>query len=928
MNKVFISYSHKDEAWKDRLVTHLNVLAKQGMLEIWDDRKINAGDDWKPQIEQAIESSGVAVMLISADFLTSDFILNEEVPKLLELRQKKGMKVIPLIVRPCDWTEVAWLGKIQARPVDGRPLSGGNENQIETDLTALTKEINKIINHSIGTGSSGKPLSAPPLNIPISLEKLPVTTTPLIGRDKELVQLDTAWADPHTNILCFVALGGVGKSALVNEWLNRMDAENFRGAERVYGWSFYSQGTREDRQVSADSFLKDALTWFDDEACALSNKSSFDKGRRLAELIREKRTLLILDGLEPMQYPPGEMGGRLKDQGMQALCKNIIHGNPGLCIITTRFEVEDLKQHQGKGKAGKCVHLDFLSEEAGAQLLVNAGVKGPHKELCAASREYSGHALALNLLGSFLAAVHEGDIRKRDLIPHLTDDEAHGNHAKRVMHSYELWLEGTPEKDILLLMGLFDRPAELEAIAVLQKEPVIKGLTDKLKGLSEQNWRFALKRIRELHLLSTKDDAHADRLDCHPLVREYFGAKLEKGNPGSWKEAHGRLYEYFRDKPEKKLPDTLDEMEPLFEAVAHGCKAGRVQEAMDEVYWERIKRKTEHYCTQKLGAFGSDLAALSTFFETPWSTPSSGLSDEAKAFAMNCAGFSLRALNRMFEAAEPMKAGMELQITQKDWSNVAVAASNLSALYLTLGDIAPAISYARRSVEFADKSGDGFERESDRTTLADALHQSGAMEDAYVLFQEAEQMQGVRTPDYRFLYSLYGYRFCDLLLSWGEYAGVRERTEETIQIAKQQHWLQDIALDHLSLGRASMLLAIEQHGDLASASDYLDRAVDGLREAGTQHMLPRGLLARAALSRLQTNFPQAHTDLNETFDIATQGGQLLHLTDYHLESARLALAEGERSKAADHLTSAQDLIAKTGYHRRDGELAALAGQCG
>jgi hypothetical protein len=78
MPKIFISYSHKDEEWKDRLLTHLNVLAKQNRLEVWDDRRIAAGDEWLPEIEQAINFCHVALLLISANFLTSNFILNEK----------------------------------------------------------------------------------------------------------------------------------------------------------------------------------------------------------------------------------------------------------------------------------------------------------------------------------------------------------------------------------------------------------------------------------------------------------------------------------------------------------------------------------------------------------------------------------------------------------------------------------------------------------------------------------------------------------------------------------------------------------------------------------------------------------------------------------------------------------------------------------
>jgi hypothetical protein len=230
-------------------------------------------------------------------------------------------------------------------------------------------------------------------------------------------------------------------------------------------------------------------------------------------------------------------------------------------------------------------------------------------------------------------------------------------------------------------------------------------------------------------------------------------------------------------------------------------------------------------------------------------------------------------------------------------------------------------------VEFGDKSGDEFQHESKRTTLADALHQSGAEDEAYELFIQAEQMQKARTPEDRFLFSLRGYQFCDLLLSRGEYEEVLERAEWTLQFMGEEYWLLGKALDNLSLGRASMLLAIQQKNDSSLATMYLNQAVDRLRDAGVQELIPLGLLARATLSRLQTNFPQAHIDLDETRDIAERGEMLLHLTDYHLESCRLALAEGDKgNKAAEHLDTARELIEKTGYHRRDSELAELEEQ--
>jgi hypothetical protein len=145
MTTVFISYSHKDEVWKDRLVTHLGVLQQEGLLDLWDDRRIGAGGNWYQKIQEAIAKARVAVLLVSADFLTSNFILSEEVPRLLELQDKEGLRIYPVIIRPCAWKRVKWLARMNLRPNDGRPISSGDEHQVDADLAAIADEVAAII---------------------------------------------------------------------------------------------------------------------------------------------------------------------------------------------------------------------------------------------------------------------------------------------------------------------------------------------------------------------------------------------------------------------------------------------------------------------------------------------------------------------------------------------------------------------------------------------------------------------------------------------------------------------------------------------------------------------------------------------------------------------------------------------------------------
>ena len=154
----------------------------------------------------------------------------------------------------------------------------------------------------------------------ISVAKLPVTGSDLFGREEDIAFLDRAWANKDVNVVTIVAWAGVGKSTLVNHWLRRLAAEQYRSAQLVFGWSFYRQGTSRDTS-SADEFLDAALAWFGDPDPRLG--TAWEKGERLAKLVAHRRTLLVLDGLEPLQNPPGPQEGRLREASLQALLREL-----------------------------------------------------------------------------------------------------------------------------------------------------------------------------------------------------------------------------------------------------------------------------------------------------------------------------------------------------------------------------------------------------------------------------------------------------------------------------------------------------------------------------------------------------------------------------------------------------------------------------
>src|SRR6185295_1448572 len=219
-------------------------------------------------------------------------------------------------------------------------------------------------------------------------------------------------------------------------------------------------------------------------------------------------------------------------------------GSHGLCVVTTRYALRDLRTF-----IGKTVHeekLTRLSTDAGVTLLQSLGVQGSlRKTIPSADRrtpwnEYEklvedvkGHALTLNLLGTYLRDAHAGDIRRRDLIKlEEADAEEQGGHAFRVMDAYvksfassgkapEDQEKGRRALALLQLLGLFDRPAMADLLKVLWQGEAIAGLTEPLIGLSEAQRNLSLKRLEDAKLLTVKREKGSGELvsiDAHPLL--------------------------------------------------------------------------------------------------------------------------------------------------------------------------------------------------------------------------------------------------------------------------------------------------------------------------------------------------------------------------------------------------------------------------
>jgi serine/threonine protein kinase/predicted ATPase len=636
----------------------------------------------------------------------------------------------------------------------------------------------------------------------ISVAKLPVTGSDLFGREEDIAFMDDAWANRDTNVVTIVAWAGVGKSTLVNHWLRRMAAEHYRSAQLVFGWSFYRQGSSGDTS-SADEFLDAALNWFGDPDPRLG--TAWEKGERLAKLIAHRRTLLILDGLEPLQNPPGAQEGRLREPSLQALLRELAAFNTGLCVITTRTPVADIVDHEGSSALRR--DLEQLSSDAGAELLRALGVKGHEAELRSASDEFRGHSLALTLLGSYLTDAYDGDIRRRSEVSgHLGDDVRQGVHARKVMESYESWFGEGPEISVLRMLGLFDRPADEKALGDLLKSPAIPGLTESLTDLHSTAWRTILAKLRRARLLAREDPHNPGCLDAHPLVREYFGEQLRGQRTAAWKECNRRLYNHYRTLA-PQLPDSFREMEPLFLGVICGCNAGLFREALHEVYIPRIQRGDAFFAAKVLGARGALLSVLARFFEhgrwessVEMGAEGQGLTAEDQLFILMQAGlyltdtrgYGVPEVRTCYERAESLCHSLNhpqlLYVALVGQWRYSINTDKLSA----------ALQIANRVYSLAQEQNDSGLMIGACNALAITLYVSGDFEAARQYAMRGVQiwrLGGVQFPVEQVTSPVVGCLCYEALSEWhlGEIASCHGTVAEAISLAKELNDMHGLA---------------------------------------------------------------------------------------------------------------------------------------
>jgi tetratricopeptide (TPR) repeat protein len=919
---VFLSYAREDHEAAGRIAACL----EQRGWTVWWDCVIVPGQSCHDVIESELSQARCVVVLWSSHSVSSDWVKNEA---------SDGSKRGALVPATLDNVKIP----LAFRHVQAANLTGWSGDSSHPELRILADGVAAVLSSMpLAAEKAGFPPPAPPGQRPCQVGPpcLPrINAETLVGRGQELALLRAAWqaalggTTPRARIITLVAWGGVGKTALVGRWMAELAAQGWQGAERVFEWSFYSQGTREQGGASADTFVKEALTFFGDAEMAGSSASARDKGLRLAALVGQGRSLLVLDGIEPLQRPAPQVG-ELTDEALAALLMGLALGAGGaLCVVTTRESVADLMRFHGT-TVRECA-LDNLSEEAGAELLRKLEVRGTEPERRKLSRDVGGHALTLELVGSYIVRACQSDIRSRDQVRLKEADKAvQGGHAFKVMATYETWLstagkDGTRQLALLQILGLFDRPADPECLRALCRAPAITGLTEPLVELGKSDWNLVVSNLEKARLVkrlryrpirvmgfsegeaerpqAERGEPHgferpdrlgpedADVLDMHPLLREYFGLRVREKSLDAYREGHFRLYEHLtRSVP--YWPEAIEGLGPLFQAMAHGCLAGRFQEVLEDVYVTRLARwkpgssgADNHYAARVLGAWSATLASLAGFFDRPWEALGAALQGRSRELLLQQAGWLLRSTGRFPEATRLLNQSRIEAEDSQNWHVAGTTCRNLNQILEATGELEQAVHFGRESVRFAELARGDVAK--NRTRLAGTYHMLGDLAMAETLLREAgitaelAEAQNTRTNGYE--YFLLG----DLLVSQGKYDDAMRSADMALEVANPAAAPIVPALAYLVRGRAELLREYPpKRENLEVAERHFDACMEKLHKNGEIHQLPRGLLALAKCRRLAKAWTRSREDCEEALEISTRSYMSLWEEECRLESLR------------------------------------------
>lgn len=747
--------------------------------------------------------------------------------------------------------------------------------------------------------------------IVISWNDAPTPLQIWTGRKDLLREISADWTDPNCHAIGLIGFGGEGKSSVARRWIDELREEKRSHIPKpaaAFWWNFYSS-------PNVDKFFEAVFTFMTEgEVNPNDYPSTSAKAKFLAGMLHSKCYLLILDGMEVIQYHEGKRYGQLKNADLrQFLLSLAASSSRSFCLITSRLPVGDLKDFRSY------IHCDVtrLKLDDGRTLLRKIGVKGGDSDLDQVVTDWDGHALTLCLLASYLVDRYRGNVKHIKKIPPPLANEPRYERVNRMLRLYDNDLLTDAERAFLMIFSAFRIPVQETAFASVfrtktSKADQVTGLFAPVAALKSSDFEKLLQRLQTYSIL--RGDKH---YTIHPLIRDYYLKLLNNNAPDQVQEVHQRIKNYYLSVA-GEMPEnpTLEELTPLIEAEHHACLAGKYDEA-HRIMQEDINLGNRYLVPDVLCAWDTYLALLFEFFPDGDTSrePQTGF-PETKASILNEVGFSLMMLGRLSEVEPFYARPIKIWLDMENWWRASRSYHNLVELYAYFGELNKSEEAAREALNLARRAKN---REEERISLADLawiLHLRGNLREADEAFQNAEKLQREMEPQILYLYQqLEGIGHADYLRRTGNTVYARQIIEANLNISKCEGWQDYTSLSYRVLGDLDA-----DAGRDDRARTHYNEALMIARNIPRRDVLIEVLISRGrwAARNLQ-DAPAALIDLNEALDYAVNEGYRIYEADIRVALAWAYLTEACNTSPAIKTTSLEKAKLEISRARRMSE---------
>lgn len=729
-----------------------------------------------------------------------------------------------------------------------------------------------------------------------------------VGR-KEMLETITKWyKNPKVRIGALIGWGGVGKSALVRKWYDNLKSNNIK-PDGIFWWGFY-------RNAYLEQFLNALLRYVSGGQVEPDTiKSTWEKIDRIKEYIGQGAYLIILDGLEQMQKSQsGDEFGRMNHRECTELLHYLVDvpKAEGLCLITTRYPLKDLDQWYKQGYNN--LSLIDLSTPDALLMLKNRGVNGSDEKITEVIKRYKGHALSLTSVAGYLNRYYDGDIEQAPDIEFVLGDKERFKDVNKLLRRYAEKMSEA-ERVFLYIFSLFRGDITEDDFAGVFRYQIEGTKCNKtLVEMDELDFRDLINALADWRMIAY--DETKKTYSTHPLIKGYFESNF---NDKDKKLCHKRIYHYIGEYAPKQ-PETLEEMQPLFEQVYHGCAAELHDKVWWNVYQERIHRKEEYFFTKKLGAWETDLALVKTFF------PRGDLSNmplvskkSDQSWLLNEAGLALLNTGRPKEAEEPINKHNEIKIELKDWRNASMGYQNLADLRFRIGELWAGLDNAKKALEMAETAKRDDYIVYSKAYLGWGLYLLGKTEKAEKDLKESDEFEG-KISGYR-LCGLRGIQYDEFLISVERINEAFELTRQNLEISKRNNWTNDIS------GCKRCLGAIEKiKGNYKEAEGHLQDALEIARKIGVPYLEIEALLESGRLKLDRREYKDAIDSARQVLKICERTGFKFYEPGAELILAKAYLAEKDVEKAKTNAQSAYEKATGMKYRWAEGDAGHLLGE--